>query len=453
MSSTPHGTTMADHPTSAPRDTPTSEALFRRARRVLPGGVNSPVRAFKSVGGTPRFIRSARGARLMDVDGHEYLDYIGSWGVMVLGHDHPAVREALAHALARGTSFGTPTEGEVELAEMMVQMVPGLEVVRMVNSGTEATMSALRLARAATGRDCVVKFRGGYHGHADAFLVEAGSGAATLGVPSSPGVPGETARTSLVAEYNDLETVDALFGAHDGRIAAIIVEPVAGNMGCIPPAPGFLEGLRERCSRHGALLIFDEVMTGFRVGPEGAQGRYGVQADLVTLGKVIGGGLPVGAYGGRADLMRHIAPDGPVYQAGTLSGNPMAVAAGLATLRTLRDDPSIHDHLETLGRLFDDGFADLTRRLGVPLQWNRAGGMGSLFFSEDPVVDWTTAAAAAASEPGFSGFFHGMLSAGIHLPPSGYEAWFWSLAHTRDDVTRTLETAEAVLRRREVSDA
>ncbi|MEQ8329879.1 MAG: glutamate-1-semialdehyde 2,1-aminomutase [Longimicrobiales bacterium] len=436
---------MADEPSLTPQTPPVSAKLFERARKVMPGGVNSPVRAFTSVGGTPRFIRSARGARLTDVDGAEYLDYIGSWGVMVLGHGHPAVRAALADALDRGTSFGTPTAGETELAELLVEMVPGLDVVRMVNSGTEATMSALRLARAVTGRDRVVKFRGGYHGHGDAFLVEAGSGAATLGVPSSPGVPAPTVADSLVAEYNDLASVDALFDAHAGRIAAVIVEPVAGNMGCIPPEPGFLEGLRARCTQDGALLIFDEVMSGFRVGPAGAQGRYGVQGDLVTLGKVIGGGLPVGAYGGRADLMRHVAPDGPVYQAGTLSGNPMAVAGGLATLRTLRDRPEIHDHLEALGRMFDDGFADMAHRLGIALRWNRVGGMGSLHFSEDRVVDWATASAAAAPERGFPEFFHGMLNGGIHLPPSAYEAWFWSAAHTAADVQETLDTAERVL--------
>lgn len=420
-----------------------SAALLQRARKTIPGGVNSPVRAFKGVGGTPRFVRSARGAFLEDVDGRELLDYIGSWGVMVLGHAHPAVNRALAAAVERGTSFGTPTEGEIELAEAIVATVPSVEVVRLVNSGTEATMSAIRLARAATGRDRIVKFRGGYHGHGDAFLVDAGSGAATLGVPSSPGVTAGTASNSLVADFNDLESVRALFDRHDGEIAGVIVEPVSGNMGCIPPVNGFLDGLRELTRSRGALLIFDEVMTGFRVGYSGAQGRYGVTPDLTTLGKVIGGGLPVGAYGGREDLMRMIAPDGPVYQAGTLSGNPLAVAAGLATLRYLEEEAGVYEHLERLGSMFDEGFEALSARLGLPMRWNRAGGMGSLFFSQDPVVDWTTA--SASDRDLFNRFFHGMLQRGIHLPPSPFEAWFWSYAHTPDDVERTLSTAEEIL--------
>jgi glutamate-1-semialdehyde 2,1-aminomutase len=426
------------------RDDGRSEELLHRARRTIPGGVNSPVRAFKGVGGTPRFVRSARGAYLEDVDGRELLDYIGSWGVMVLGHAHPAVRRALASAVERGTSFGTPTEGEIELAEAIVAAVPGVEVVRLVNSGTEATMSAIRLARAATGRDRIVKFRGGYHGHGDAFLVEAGSGAATLGVPSSPGVTASTASNSLVAEFNDLDSVRALFDTQGDEIAGVIVEPVSGNMGCIPPEKGFLEGLRALTKARGALLIFDEVMTGFRVAHAGAQGRYGVVPDLTTLGKVIGGGLPVGAYGGREDLMRMIAPDGPVYQAGTLSGNPLAVAAGLTTLQYLEEEPGVYEHLERLGSMFDEGFDSLSKRLEVSVRWNRAGGMGSLFFSEDPVVDWPTA--SASNRERFNRFFHGMLERGIHLPPSPFEAWFWSYAHTPDDVERTLHVAEEVLR-------
>ncbi len=425
------------------RDEGRSVELLQRARKTIPGGVNSPVRAFKGVGGTPRFVRSARGAFLEDVDGRALLDYIGSWGVMVLGHAHPAVNRALAAAVERGTSFGTPTEGEIDLAEAIVATVPGVDVVRLVNSGTEATMSAIRLARAATGRDRIVKFRGGYHGHGDAFLVEAGSGAATLGVPSSPGVTAGTASDSLVADFNDLESVRALFDRHEGEIAGVIVEPVSGNMGCIPPVDGFLDGLRELTRARGALLIFDEVMTGFRVGHTGAQGRYGVTPDLTTLGKVIGGGLPVGAYGGREDLMRMIAPDGPVYQAGTLSGNPLAVAAGLATLRYLREEEGVYEHLERLGAMLDHGFESLSRRLGIPMQWNRAGGMGSLFFSQDPVVDWNTA--AASDRDLFNRFFHGMLRRGIHLPPSPFEAWFWSYAHTPDDVERTLAAAEEIL--------
>jgi len=428
-----------------------SEALFARARRTIPGGVNSPVRAFKGVGGSPRFIRSADGAFLEDVDGRRLLDLVGSWGVMVLGHNHPAVREALEDALASGTSFGTPTEGEVELAEQLVRLVPGLEVVRMVNSGTEATMSVVRLARAATGRSAIVKFRGGYHGHADAFLVEAGSGAATIGVPSSPGVPKSAAVDTLVAEYNDLDGVASLFEERPGDIAAVVVEPVAGNMGCVPPADGFLAGLQKLCRRHGALLVFDEVMTGFRVARGGAQERYGVTPDLTTLGKVIGGGLPVGAYGGRRSLMAMIAPEGPVYQAGTLSGNPLAVAAGLATLSVLETTPAVYTHLEQLGEILDEGFGDLGERLGMPLRWNRVGGMGSLFFNERPVVDWPSA--SSSSRPRFNALFHGLLAADIHLPPSPFEAWFWSYAHTSADMERLLEATETVLTDAAFSDA
>ncbi|MFW6083820.1 MAG: glutamate-1-semialdehyde 2,1-aminomutase, partial [Gemmatimonadota bacterium] len=323
-----------------------SEVLFEAARRSIPGGVNSPVRAYGGVGGTPRFIESARGAHVVDVDGVEYVDYVGSWGVMLLGHDHPAVRRAVTRALERGTSFGAPTEAEVELAEAIVERIPSVERVRLVNSGTEATMSALRLARGITGRDGVVKFRGGYHGHGDAFLVEAGSGAATLGVPSSPGVTPGAAGDTLLADYNDLDSVAACFARRPGDVAAVIVEPVAGNMGCIPPEPGFLEGLRDICDEHAALLVFDEVMTGFRVAAGGAQERYGVRPDLTTLGKIVGGGLPVGAYGGAAESMAHVAPDGPVYQAGTLSGNPLATAAGLATLRAIGEDGDLYTRLE-----------------------------------------------------------------------------------------------------------
>jgi glutamate-1-semialdehyde 2,1-aminomutase len=420
-----------------------SEALFARARRTIPGGVNSPVRAYKGVGGVPRFIRSASGAWLEDVDGRRLLDLVGSWGVMVLGHDHPSVREALTDAISGGTSFGAPTEGEVELAEQIVRMVPTVEVVRMVNSGTEATMSAVRLARAATGRSAIVKFRGGYHGHADAFLVEAGSGAATLGVPSSPGVPSAVAADTLVAEYNDLDGVAALFAGRPGDIAAVIVEPVAGNMGCVPPADGFLSGLQKLCRKHGALLVFDEVMTGFRVARGGAQERYAITPDLTTLGKVIGGGLPVGAYGGRRSLMAMVAPEGPVYQAGTLSGNPLAVAAGLATLRVLDANPAVYTHLEALGRQLDAGMADLGARLGLPLRWNRVGAMGSLFFAEDPVVDWPSA--SASSRARFGALFHGLLAEGVHLPPSPFEAWFWSYAHKSADIERLLEATERVL--------
>ena len=420
-----------------------SGELMKRAQRVIPGGVNSPVRAFKAVGGVPRFVHSASGAYLQDADGNGLLDFVGSWGVMILGHGHPAVRRAVTEALERGMSYGTPTEGEVELAEAIVSMVPSVEVVRLVCSGTEATMSALRLARAATGRDRVIKFRGGYHGHADAFLVEAGSGAATLGVPSSPGVPAGTAADTLVADFNDLGAVRMLFDAHEDEIAAVVVEPVAGNMGVVPPAAGFLEGLRTLCTERGALLIFDEVMTGFRVALGGAQERYGVIPDLTTLGKIIGGGLPVGAYGGREDLMRRIAPDGPVYQAGTLSGNPLAVAAGLATLRLLREERDLYDHLERLGRILDVGLAYVRERTGIGLVWNRVGAMGSLFFSDEAVVDWRSA--ERASRERYTALFHGLLERGIHLPPSPYEAWFWSHAHTTQDMERTVEAVGEVL--------
>jgi glutamate-1-semialdehyde 2,1-aminomutase len=420
-----------------------SEALFGRARRVTPGGVNSPVRAFGSVGGVPRFIASASGARLRDVDGNEYVDYVGSWGPMILGHDHPDVREAVGRALAGGTSFGAPSAGEVDLAELVVEMVPSVDRVRFVNSGTEATMSALRLARAATGRDRLIKFRGGYHGHADAFLVEAGSGAATLGVPSSPGVTAGAAGDTLVAEYNDVASVRALLEANGGKVAAIIVEPVAGNMGCVPPVGGFLEALRGLCDEHGALLIFDEVMTGFRLAPGGAQEVYGVVPDLTTLGKIIGGGLPVGAFGGRASLMQQVAPEGPVYQAGTLSGNPLAMAAGLATLSHLRDNPGVYEQLERLGARLERGFKALIQdRLDV-LSWNRVGSMATLFFSRGPITGW--ASAAPADRDRFARFFHGMLDRGIYLPPSPFEAAFISAAHTEADIDRTLEAAAEVL--------
>ncbi len=409
----------------------------------MPGGVNSPVRAFKSVGGVPRFMRTAQGAYMEDVDGKRYLDLMGSWGVAILGHGHPDVRAAVEKALEGGTSFGAPTLGEVEIAELVVELVPSVEVVRFVNSGTEATMSAIRLARAVTERDRVIKFRGGYHGHGDAFLVAAGSGAATLGVPSSPGVPVYTAQHTLVAEFNDLGSVEALFDLVGDDIAAVVVEPVAGNMGCIPPAQGFLTGLRELCTRHGTLLVFDEVMTGFRVSLGGAQERYGVTPDLTTLAKVIGGGLPVGAYGGRRDLMRHVAPDGPVYQAGTLSGNPLAMAAGLAVLRYLVEHPEVYDRVEATGVLLDRGFESITQNAPVPIRWNRVGAMGSLFFSEEPVIDWPSSEASSSER--FNTLFHGMLKNGVYLPPSSFEAWFWSAAHEDREMRLVLEIAEEVI--------
>jgi glutamate-1-semialdehyde 2,1-aminomutase len=420
-----------------------SEAWFERALRVTPGGVNSPVRAFGAVGGTPRFIASASGARLRDVDGREYIDFVGSWGPMILGHDHPEVREALMHALAAGTSFGAPAPGEVELAEMVVGMVPGVDLVRFVNSGTEATMSALRLARAATGRDRVIKFRGGYHGHADAFLVEAGSGAATLGVPSSPGVTEGAARDTLVAEYNDVASVRALLEKDRGKVAAVIVEPVAGNMGCVPPRDGFLEALRGLCDEHGTLLIFDEVMTGFRLAPGGAQELYGVVPDLTTLGKVIGGGLPVGAFGGRESLMRRVAPDGPVYQAGTLSGNPLAMAAGLATVGHLRANRGVYAELESLGARLEAGYRRLLDGRRDVLSWNRVGSMATLFFSPGPVTNWGSA--SGADRDRFARYFHGMLERGVYLPPSPFEAAFLSAAHTEADIDGTVDAAAEVL--------
>jgi glutamate-1-semialdehyde 2,1-aminomutase len=420
-----------------------SHEWFERAGRVIPGGVNSPVRAFAAVGGAPRFIERAAGSRLYDVDGTEYLDFVGSWGPMILGHDHVEVREAVARALSCGTSFGAPTPGEVELAELVVEMVPSVDMVRFVNSGTEATMSALRLARAATGRDRVIKFRGGYHGHADAFLVEAGSGAATIGVPTSPGVTEGAARDTLVAEYNDVPSVRALLEANRGAVAAVIVEPVAGNMGCVPPRDGFLEALRGLCDEHGALLIFDEVMTGFRLAPGGAQALYGVIPDLTTLGKIIGGGLPVGAFGGRASLMRRVAPDGPVYQAGTLSGNPLAMAAGLATLSHLGRNPGIYRRLEALGARLEAGFRRLLEHRGATLSWNRVGSMATLFFTAGPVTGWGVAARSERDR--FARYFQGMLESGIYLPPSPFEAAFISAAHTEEDMDRTVAAAAQVL--------
>jgi len=409
-----------------------SQELFERARQLIPGGVNSPVRAFGAVGGDPRFIRSGSGSRLVDVDGNEYVDFIGSWGPMILGHAHPRVLDALREAMALGTSFGAPTEGEVRLAELIVDAVPTVEMVRLVNSGTEATMSALRLARAATGRDRVVKFRGGYHGHADAFLVQAGSGAATLGQPSSPGVPEGTVADTIVGEFNDIDGIHDLFADMGETIAAVIVEPVAGNSGCIPPRKGFLEALRSMCDTSGALLIFDEVMTGFRVAPGGAQERYGVHPDLTTLGKVIGGGLPVGAYGGRRNIMELVAPAGPMYQAGTLSGNPLAVAAGIATLGYLAEHPEVYDHLEAVGRSLDRRMTALVERYPDRILWTRAGAMGGLAFVGGAVHGW--AEISRSDTELFGKVFRDLLEEGIMLPPSCFEAIFWSSEHTEADV-------------------
>jgi glutamate-1-semialdehyde 2,1-aminomutase len=416
-----------------PDDIAHSAALFQRACRVLPGGVNSPVRAFKAVGGTPRFIERADGQHVWDADGHRYLDYVCSWGPLILGHAPPTVVSAIQAQAARGTSFGMPTAMEVDLAERITAALPSIDMVRLVNSGTEATMAALRLARAATARPRVVKFEGCYHGHADAFLVKAGSGAATFGVPDSPGVTAATARDTLTACFNDAGSVRELLASHPGEIAAVIVEPVVGNMGVVPPAWGFLQDLRDLCTADGALLIFDEVMTGFRVAHGGAQGLYGVTPDLTTLGKIIGGGLPVGAYGGRRDLMTMVSPAGPVYQAGTMSGNPLAMSAGLATLDAIEGEPGFYDRLEGLGAALEQGLA--STRAADAFHFARVGSMWTLFFTDQPVTDWPSAARADRAR--YGRFFHEMLARGIALAPSQFEANFISAAHTADDIAQT----------------
>ena len=397
----------------------------------MPGGVNSPVRSFGAVGGVPRFIARGDGVRMWDVDGNEYIDFVNSWGALLLGHAHPSVIEAVQRALGGGTSFGAPLEAEVELAEMLKAAMPSIEMVRLVSSGTEATMSAIRAARAYTGRDKVLKFSGCYHGHADGMLVAAGSGAATHGVPTSAGVPLAYAAETLVAEYNDLAGTDALLDAHANRVAAIIVEPVAANMGVVPPVDGFLQGLRRLANRDGALLIFDEVITGLRVAYGGAQERYGVRPDLTCLGKIIGGGLPIGAYGGRADVMRMVSPLGPAYQAGTLSGNPVAVAAGIATLRQLAK-PGVYEQLESRGAALEERLR--AAAAGAPAIVQRVASMLTPFFTEGPVRDWRTASASDTSA--YARFFHAMLERGVYLPPSQYEAAFLSLAHTAEDIAR-----------------
>ncbi len=421
----------------------TSQKLFDRARRVIPGGVNSPVRAFKSVGGTPIFIRSARGAYVEDEDGNRYIDYVGSWGPMLLGHADPSVVEAVRAACALSTSFGAPTRLEIDVADAICELVPSIDLVRMVNSGTEATMSAVRLARGFTGRDKIIKFEGNYHGHADFFLIAAGSGATTFGRPNSPGVTRATARDTLVARYNDLDDVVRLVGENEGDVACIVVEPVAGNMGCVPPEPGFLEGLRNVCDSHDILLIFDEVMTGFRVSRGGAQERYAVTPDLTTLGKVIGGGLPVGAYGGRKDIMDHLSPAGPVYQAGTLSGNPLAMAAGRSVLRRLLDEPSIFDRLEESGRKLAEGTRDNLEALGLRYYTTRAGSMGSLFFTEERVTNYDGARSSDTSL--YGRYFHAMLRRGVYLAPSQFEAFFLSTQHGDEEIERTLRAQREAL--------
>jgi glutamate-1-semialdehyde 2,1-aminomutase len=409
-----------------------SEELFRRAVELIPGGVNSPVRAFRSVGGNPPFIARGEGSHIFDADGNEYIDYVGSWGPLLLGHRHPEILAALERALAIGTSFGAPTEQEVELAEAICDAVPSIEMVRLVNSGTEATMSAIRVARGFTGRDLVVKFEGCYHGHVDSLLVKAGSGMATLGIADTQGVPKAFCDTTIALPFNSVEAVEDAFRVHAGKIAAVIVEPVVGNMGCVPPLPGYLEALREITARDGALLIIDEVMTGFRVAFGGAQQRYGIRPDLTTLGKVIGGGLPVGAYGGRRDIMSKVAPVGPIYQAGTLSGNPLAVAAGLAMLRHLKAHPEVYDQIECRA-------ATLCSSAPSGITVNRVGSMFTFFFTDQPVTDWESAKRSDTAR--FGRFFRGMLERGIYLAPSQFEAAFLSAAHTEADIQRTIEAA------------
>ncbi len=409
-----------------------SESLFRRAQELIPGGVNSPVRAFRGVGGNPPFIAEGQGSHLFDVDGNEYIDYVGSWGPLLLGHRHPEIVAALEAALSIGTSFGAPTPQEIDLAEAICGAVPSIEMVRLVNSGTEATMSAIRVARGFTGRDRIVKFEGCYHGHVDSLLVKAGSGMATLGIADTQGVPQAFAETTIALPFNDAQAVREAFRVRGGEIAAVIVEPVVGNMGCVPPQPGYLEALRAITAEHGALLIFDEVMTGFRVAFGGAQQLYGIRPDLTTLGKVIGGGLPVGAYGGRKDIMSKVAPIGPIYQAGTLSGNPLAVAAGLAMLRHLKAHPEIYEQLERRA-------AELCNTVPPGVTVNRVGSMFTFFFTDHPVTDWESAKRSDTAR--FGRFFRAMLDRGIYLAPSQFEAAFLSAAHTGDDIARTIAAA------------
>ena len=425
-----------------PRSTLNSQAAFAKAQAVMPGGVSSPVRAFKGVGGTPLFIRSGEGCRLTDIDGNAYIDYVGSYGPLIAGHANERVEAALSKQLGRGTTFGAPTELETRLATLIVNAIPSIDMVRFVNSGTEASMSAIRLARAATGRDLIVKCFGCYHGHVDSLLVEAGSGALTLGHPSSPGVPSSIAQTTLLAHYNDIDTATALFERHGDRIACFVVEPVPGNMGVVNPKPGYLEALRELCTRHGALLLFDEVMTGFRVAWGGAQVAYSIQPDLTCLGKVIGGGLPVGAYAGPSRLMEMVSPAGKVYQAGTLSGNPLAMSAGLATLEILQE-PGAYKTLQKSANHLATGLASAAEAAGVPITINSAGSMLTPFFvpqTGQRVENYEQA--VACDTKAYATFFHAMLENGVFLPPSQFEAWFISLAHTPDDITRTIEAAQ-----------
>ncbi|HVZ25191.1 MAG TPA: glutamate-1-semialdehyde 2,1-aminomutase [Sediminibacterium sp.] len=425
-------------------NTSKSSALFSRAQQSIPGGVNSPVRAFKSVGGTPLFIQKADGAYLYDADGNRYLDYIASWGPMILGHAHPRVIAAIREKALLSTSYGAPTELEIEMAELIRSMAPNVDLVRMVSSGTEACMSALRLARGYTGRNKFIKFEGCYHGHADAFLVKAGSGLATFDIQTVPGITAGVSNDTLTCAYNDLPAVERLVSEHKGQIAAIILEPVAGNMGCILPEPGFLEGIRRLCNQESILLIFDEVMTGFRLAPGGAQQRLGIDADLVTYGKVIGGGLPVGAFGGRRAIMEKIAPLGNVYQAGTLSGNPLAMIAGYTTLQLLQENPGIYTELDQKTAYLEEGLATAASEAGIPYVINRLGSMISLHFSEHPVTNF--AKAATANNDRFKLFFHAMLKRGIYLPPSAFESWFLNNALSYSDLDTTIQAAKESLK-------
>ncbi len=419
-----------------------SEAAFAQAQQLIPGGVNSPARAFGAVGGDPIFFASGQGAYLVDIDGNRYIDYIGSWGPMILGHAHPRVVRALQETAARGTSFGAPTEAESQLAQLIIDAMPSVEKVRLVNSGTEATMSAIRLARGYTGRDIIVKFAGNYHGHVDSLLVAAGSAAATLAVPNSPGVTAGTAKDTLVLAYNDVPGLKAAFAKLPGKIAGVIVEPVVGNMGCVIPTPPFVEALRDETAKDGAVLIFDEVMTGFRVAHGGAQSLFGVDPDLTTMGKIVGGGLPVGAYGGKAEIMNHILPAGKVFQAGTLSGNPLATAAGIATLESLRDDPP-YQQLEQRGAQLEAGLRAAAEAAGVPHSITRVGSMMTLFFNPDPVTDWSVAARCDTER--FARYFWQLIERGVYMPCSQYEALFISAAHTEDDIAQTIAAAQVAL--------
>jgi glutamate-1-semialdehyde 2,1-aminomutase len=422
-----------------------SVKLFTKSQTLIPGGVNSPVRAFRSVNRTPLFIKRASSAFIWDEDRNKYTDYMGSWGPMILGHANPSVIKAIRERAKKGISFGAPTNIELKLAELIIKAFPSIEMVRMVNSGTEATMSALRLARAYTGKDKVIKFEGSYHGHSDSFLIRAGSGAATFGIPDSPGVPSSLAEHTLIARYNDLESVRTLIGQNEGKVAAVIVEPVAGNIGCIPPADGFLQGLRTLCSESGIVLIFDEVITGFRLAFGGAQALYGIKPDITALGKIIGGGLPVGAYGGRREIMQMVAPSGPVYQAGTLSGNPLAMAAGYTVLRILNSNKMIYKLLEKRSAQLENGIKDNLDKLGLRYTFNRAGSMWTLFFTSKSVTDYNSA--KTSDEAKFSAFFGAMLESGIYLPPSQYETAFISTAHTEKIIEKTIRACYRALQK------